>query len=329
MDGECPERHLIVRSSTKEPAMDPLDDVFAAMRVQTALYARLELTAPWGIRFAPGTTARFGLVVRGNCWLTVEGEDDAIPLAAGDCYVLVHGSRYELRDELASSTQDCFDLIGSRVGGIVKTGGGGAAACVITGWFTFDEVGARPLMKLMPTLLYAGMDRDRTVALQSTLELLALETAQSGLGSNIAISRLADVLFINAIRAHAASNGSGDGWLGALADRRLGPALQAIHRDTARTWTVDSLAALAEMSRSGFALRFKQRVGESPFEYITRWRMFRAGALLRERHRPLLEIAAEIGYESEASFCKAFKRFTGLTPGGYRRADGATERRAG
>jgi len=110
------------------------------------------------------------------------------------------------------------------------------------------------------------------------------------------------------------------GWLAALADRRIGAALHLLHKDVAANWTVETLAAAAGMSRSAFALRFKDKVGQSPLEYLTRWRMFRAAQLLRHGERALVEIAGSVGYESEAAFNKAFKRTTGSAPGAYRRS---------
>jgi transcriptional regulator GlxA family with amidase domain len=171
----------------------------------------------------------------------------------------------------------------------------------------------------MPPLITARMDEDRSQILQSTLQLLALETAQPRRGAGVVISRLADILFVQAIRAYAQSPESEVGWLGALNDRRLAPVFRALHSEVARAWTVDALAEAAGMSRSAFAARFKAQVGEAPLEYLTRWRMYRAGVQLRRGRLSIAEIAAEVGYESEAAFSKAFKRLNGVAPGEYRK----------
>lgn len=301
--------------------MDPLDDVFAAMRVESALYARLEVTAPWGISFTGGTSSRFGLVVHGACWLSVD-EQVPVHLSRGDCYVLSRGLPYVLRDDPRSPTRSCTEVVRDHVGGTVALGGGGERATIITGWFTFDERGARPLLDLMPSVLLARIEQGRTDLIESTLRLLNEETERPGLGSHLVVSRLADIILVQAIRAQAAEQ-TGTGWLAALSDQRIGRALQAMHADFARDWTVAELADLAGMSRSGFAALFNERVGEPPLSYLTRWRMFRAGHLLRQSTTSIGEIADTIGYRSEAAFNKAFKRSVGMGPGAYRRAERA------
>lgn len=306
--------------------MDPLDEVFAAMRVENASYARLEATAPWGLstRRVDGS-ARFGLMLRGGCWLTLDdaaARREPIALAAGDCFVIPHGLPYTLRDEMNSATVNCVDVVRANIGGVVSIGGGGATSTLISGWFNFDPHGARPLLDLLPTLLHIRMDQERTNLLQAALQLLSMETAQRGLGSGLVASRLADIIFVQVVRAYIETLDAETetGWLAALSDRRIGAALHLLHKDVASNWTVEALAAASGMSRSGFALRFKEKVGQSPLEYLTRWRMFRASHLLRHTDKPLVDIAGSVGYESEAAFNKAFKRSTGAAPGAYRRS---------
>jgi AraC-like DNA-binding protein len=299
--------------------MDPLDDVFAAMRVRSALYARLEARAPWGLSLAGGDAARFGMVVRGSCLLEVHGQRGSVPLAAGDCYVLAHGTPYVLRDHARTPTVSCASVVRDRIGGVVELGGSGTPATVLCGWFNFDQNAARPLLDLLPVLLHVRMDQARAQALQGTLQLLAMETGEPGLGSGLVVSRLADILFVQAVRAHAAAAGESEaGWLGALADARIGPTLRAMHKNIGHPWTVDTLAEAARLSRSAFALRFRQRVGQAPLEYLTRWRMLKAGHLLQQGGAGLGEVADAVGYESEAAFSKAFKRETGVAPGAWR-----------
>jgi AraC-like DNA-binding protein len=300
--------------------MDPLDDAFSVMRVRESLYARVDAAAPWAIRFREGRAARFGLVISGACWLTTENPVKSIPLGAGDCYVILDGSTYTLGDDPRSAPLNCFDVVPKLVDGAVSIGGGGIAATVVTGWFVYDELGARPLTALLPRVLHTRVDGYRTDILKTTLELLAKETERPGVGSGVVISGLADILFVQAIRSHLNNTSEGDvGWLAALSDKRIGAAMRALHGNPAEPWTVSSLADLANMSRSAFAARFKAKLGEAPLEYLTRWRMFRAGVLLRHSERPLAEIAKEVGYESDAALSKAFHRVVGMAPGAFRK----------
>jgi AraC-like DNA-binding protein len=303
--------------------MDPLDDAFAVMRVRESLYARVDAGAPWAIRFREGKAARFGLVIAGSCRLTMEQPSKSIELAAGDCYVILDGSTYTLGDDPRSVPLNCFDVMPKLVDGAVSIGGDGAAATVVTGWFVYDELGARPLTALLPRVLHTSVDGYRTDILKATLELLAKETERPGVGSGVVISGLADILFVQAIRSHLNHAGEDDvGWLAALSDKRIGAAMRAVHGKPADPWTVERLAALANMSRSAFAARFKAKLGEAPLEYLTRWRMFRAGVLLRRTERSLAEIANEVGYESDAALSKAFHRVVGMAPGAFRKQGG-------
>jgi AraC-like DNA-binding protein len=309
--------------------MDPLDDAFLAMRVRESLYARLDASAPWAVRFREGKAARFGLVIAGSCWLTTEAPAKSIPLAPGDCYVILDGSTYTLGDDPRSTPQNCFDVVPKLVDGAVAIGGGGAAATVVTGWFVYDELGARPLTALLPRVLLTRVDGYRTELLKATLDLLAKETERPGIGSGVVVSGLADILFVQAIRSHLNSSSEDEvGWLAALADKRIGAAMRALHGKPAEPWTVEKLATLSNMSRSAFAARFKAKLGEAPLEYLTRWRMFRAGVLLRHTERSLAEIAHEVGYESDAALSKAFHRIVGMAPGAFRKQGGAVRNTA-
>ena len=156
--------------------------------------------------------------------------------------------------------------------------------------------------------------------IQSTLRLMAAEARELRPGGETIITRLADILIIQAIRSWMAEDPSAKtGWLGALQDKQIGYSIVLIQRDPAREWTVASLADEVAMSRSAFAARFKELVGESPMQYITHWRMNVALTWLQEENLSLGELAARLGYRSEAAFSRAFKRFIGVSPGAARR----------
>ena len=208
---------------------------------------------------------------------------------------------------------------------VLSSGAGGAPAAIIAGRFSFDETYGRPLTDFLPPLILIRGGQPHMLPLQRTLELLASEVdaskSTSEPGSELAVRRLADLLLIQALRAHIADTESEPtGWLHALADSQIGAALHSMHKRIDHPWTVASLASEAGMSRSAFALRFKELMGESPLEYLTRWRMYRGSDLLRESDRKLADVAQAVGYDSDGAFHKAFKRVLGIAPGEYRRS---------
>ncbi|HEV8022998.1 MAG TPA: AraC family transcriptional regulator, partial [Candidatus Lustribacter sp.] len=146
------------------------------------------------------------------------------------------------------------------------------------------------------------------------------ELAAGNPGAEIVVSRIAEILFVQAVATYLESNaGTADsGWLGALRDRQIGPALTLLHEHPERTWTVESLAGTLGLSRSAFAARFAQLVGEPPLRYLTRVRLHVAGTRLTSSDEKMTSIAASLGYESASGFNKAFKARFGITPGEYR-----------
>ena len=271
--------------------MDLISDALAAIRVENVAYTRLEAHTPWKSDAGAGPHACVGIVSRGVVGLSLEGDVPTIELAEGDGFLLSPGTAHQLRS------------------------GAGAPATIIGGRFIFDETTARSLADLLPPLIHIRADHERSAALRTTLELLAAETAAPALGSQTMIEWLAGVFFIHAIRAQMA-----EGWMPALADPQIGGVLKAMHERVEHPWTVRALATQAGMSRSAFALRFKELIGQAPLEYLTQRRMHKAGRLLREDSRKLFEVATAVGYDSGGAFHKAFKRVLGVTPGEYRRA---------
>lgn len=287
------------------------------MRVRGAIHCRLEATSPWGVSFPRSANAKFGLVTRGSCWLSVTGER-ATPLRAGDCYIIAPDVAITLRDAPRGRTVDGVALFGSGAG-VVSCGGGGAETHIVSGLFELDEWSATPLFRLLPRLLCVRTDDAQADMVRATLDLLARETARAVLGTTIVSSRLADIMFVQVIRAHLASESAGElGWLRALGHPQLGLALRAMHQEPARAWSVEELAVVAGMSRSAFAAHFKTWLGEPPLEYLTRWRMFRAGQLLREGTLGLAEIAGSVGYDSAGALSRAFARVYMQSPRAFR-----------
>ena len=300
--------------------MDPLSEIFVGMRVQGAVYARLNLTAPFGVSIEAYSHAHLGVVARGNCWLSLEGASEPIPLTGGDCWLLARGDAHTLRDSPKTPAQPYAEVRRKKVNNHLNYGGGGPLTTIITGNFILDKETSKWITELLPPLILFRVEEAKTSALQTTMRLLATELEAQEMGSAVVVSSLADIIFVQAIRVYATSKEcSKPGWLRALADRHIAIALNSIHENIRKQWTVTTLAATAGMSRSAFAARFKEVVGESPLEYLRRWRMRKASQLLKEKDHKLAEVASLVGYQSEAAFNKAFKRVLGVPPGVYRR----------
>lgn len=311
----------------REPwgTVDPLGEALYFLRMSGTFYTRSELTAPWGLALPamPGSLM-FHAVTAGRCWLEVDGADGR-PLQPGDFALVPHGDGHAVRSAPGAPAAPLFDLPRAEVGErfeVLRHGGGGAAATLVCGTVRFDHPAARHLVALLPRLIVVDASHAAPHAewMQSTLRLMAAEAQALRPGGETVITRLADVLVIQAIRTWLERDPAAHtGWLGALRDRQVGRALTLVHRDPARAWTLAALASEAAMSRSAFAARFAALVGEPPMHYVARWRMHVAATWLREHDAGIADLAGRLGYQSEAAFSRAFKRFVGVPPGAVRR----------
>ena len=239
---------------------------------------------------SPTDLAHFAMLLRGNCWLTVEGIPEPIPLTGGDCFLLARGTSIILRDSPRTRPRSTFREIGAKANSNVALyGGGGAPTTIVCGSFSFDRASLKPITQLLPSFILIKADQARTIALHSTVQALASEMAEQAPGSGVVATRLAEVLFIQLLRAHiTAGPERNKGWLRAVFDPQMGTALSAIHDRVNTPWTVESLAEAAGMSRSAFAARFKELLGQTPLEYVTEWRMQKAMQLLEQRDKKLI-----------------------------------------
>jgi AraC-like DNA-binding protein len=233
--------------------------------------------------------------------------------------LLAKGTSIVLRDSPRTRPKWSFTEIGARANAnVVFIGGGGAPTTIVCGSLSFDRASLKPITQLLPTFILMKADEARTLALHSTVQALASEMAEQAPGSEVVATRLAEILFIQVLRAHIASGPERKhGWLRAIFDPQIGTALSAIHDSVNTPWTVESLAAAASMSRSAFAARFKELLGQTPLEYVTEWRMQKAMQLLQQQDKKIIDVARSVGYESDAAFSKAFKRVVGTNPGQY------------
>ena len=313
-----------MKEGAPNPA-DPLGEALHFLRMSGTFYCRSELTAPWGLSLPPRPRClSFHVVTAGRCRLEVGGAAP-VDLEPGDLALVPHGEGHRLTSEAGAPAPPIDELEHEKVSeryAVLRHGGGGARATLICGAVRFDHPAAPHLIALLPRVIHVQASRSpQTDWMQSTLRLMAAEARELRPGGETVITRLADILVIQAIRSWIEQDPAAQtGWLGALQDRHVGRAIALIHRDPARPWTVASLAGEVAMSRSAFAARFTQLVGEPAMRYVARWRMHVARTWLEDDAATIGELASRLGYQSEAAFNRAFKRFIGVAPGAIRRA---------
>jgi len=222
--------------------LDPITDIFRTMHVTAFGLHRLEATAPWGVKqenqteekvtpsgkkMPPTDLAHFAMLSRGNCWLSVEGIPEPIPLTGGDCFLLARGTSIVLRDSPRTRPKWSFREIGAKANGnVAHCGGGGAPTTIVCGSLSFDRASLKPITQLLPSFILLKADQARTLALHNTVQALASEMAEQAPGSEVVATRLAEVLFIQVLRAHIASGPERNkGWLRAIFDPQMGAAL--------------------------------------------------------------------------------------------------------
>ena len=266
------------------------------------------------------------IILRGSCYLQV-AKEPLLPLVGGDFVLLPSLQPYSLRSEPKRPLRPIERFVTEeefrRTRVFNFEGGENPPVSVIVGCFNFELPESKLLIKhLAPVISLRASDQSASPWFQSTLHFIAAETSADLPGAPAIVDRLAEVLFIQAMRAciQATYPPGNPNWLRALSDKQIGEALKLMHAEPSRTWTVVELARSVAMSRSAFAERFKELVGETPLDHLTQWRMVRAaGIMLSAKTKRFAEIASAVGYDSESSFGKAFRRVMGVSAGQYRR----------
>jgi AraC-like DNA-binding protein len=327
-----------ILSEAPERRVDVLSDVLRVVRLSGASLFRAEFREPWCVQTAGAThlaqvmglvsrcVVPFHVVMDGRCRIAL-GEDRA-DLEAGDVVIITHGDSHTLGGGDALAPVPVSGILPPPPWtGLpdVSHGGNGPAMHLFCGFLHCDAVAFGPLLASLPRLIVVRAYEDgASVWLRSTVEHIVREVRQERAGSRLMLERLNEVVFVESLREYMAHNEiPGSGWLAGVKDRHVGRALELMHADPARSWTVPELARAAGISRSVLTERFGRLVGQSPIEYLKVWRLHLAGSMLRDGERKLREIAEAVGYESEAAFSKAFRRTFGAPPGAWRRGNEA------
>lgn len=317
--------------------MDALSDVLGHVRLKDTSWACVLAGTPWGLELEEMKgCVRFHYVTRGSCWVSVKGvAQPRIALSGGDLAILPHGHAHTVREQPRSrvtSLQHAMQRAASRSIGAdhhVTVGGAGAETNLVHGAFIIDDPDEVPVLATLPPLFRIVPDAGEPVpSFTQNLQFISRELDRGRPGSKLVLTRMADVILVQLLRAYIESLPEGsEGFLGALRDKHVAAALGMMHQSPEEPWTVGRLAGAVGLSRSGFAARFAVLVGETPLAYLTRLRMQRASTLLRNG-TPLAKVSRAAGYSSEASFSHAFRQWAGVAPGAYRRQSRAADPRA-
>ena len=315
---------MLDRSSKLPVTGDPLTDILRGLRLDGVDYGRCEMKEPWGLEFPAQPAARFHFIGSKACWLK-QPSGEWVELKAGDAVLLPRGAAHVLASDPKAETRPiaryqvtelckniyCLSNEGCRPGTLLFSS---------VMYFNLDSL--HPLLGMMPDVMRTHELEAYEPGIPHLLEAMAREVTMERIGSGGILARLADVLAAIVIRSWV-ERGCGDssGWIAAVRDREIGKVLAAIHLEPDRDWTVEVLARMMGASRSGFAERFASIVGETPAKYVTQVRMHQARQwLLRDRLK-ISVVATRLGYESEASFSRAFKRVIGSPPSRFRSGD--------
>jgi AraC-like DNA-binding protein len=303
---------------------DVLSDIFDTIRLRATIYFRTDYSPPWAISVpAFSQAARFHLVVQGRCHVClVSGK--ALDLGPGDLIVIPRGQPHTLADSQGRSPAPLEQVVAQsgydgRGAFVLGSGNPNASTQMVCGHLGFTEGADHPLLRALPeVIVMTTADRARHVLLDEVLGLLVRRVFIEGLGATSAIARLSEIFFIETIRAACEKHPELARVIGAMSDVHIGKGLDLMHAAPGKPWSVESLAAAVGMSRSRFAERFSELMGDGPMGYLADWRLQRALVLLSKPRTNVQEVAHAVGYQSAAAFTRAFSQKFGAPPSDYR-----------
>lgn len=319
--------------------MDALSDVLKSVRLEGAVFLNAEFTAPWCVlaRFGLASArARqsgadhvvfFHLLTDGDCKVRLVDGVDELDVFAGDLVLFPHEDKHLMGSDLGVLPVETSNLVNMETMANtdffhVRHGGGGATTRFVCGYLACNRSVCRPLLDALPRMMRIPIgDGSAATLLRELLRAGVSESSKERPGGGSVLAKLSELMFMEAMRRYAENlPPEGMGWLAGVRDVHVGRALALLHGDPGKAWTVDDLAREVALSRSALAERFTELVGESPIQYLMRWRLALAAQSLRSTDDAIARICERSGYESEAAFSRAFKREFGMPPAAWRKA---------
>ena len=296
------------------PTMDPLSEVLTLLKPQSYSSGGFAVSGELAIDFPKHEGIKCYAVLAGQCWLVVEGVPEPVLLNAGDCFLLPRGLPFRLATDLSLEPVNYTVALASLGMRREDPGAADDARYIVGGHFLLTGGHAEMLLQALPPIVHIRRESDKAT-MRWSLERMREELRNPQPGGSLITQQLAYMMLVQALRLHLTDAASvGRGWLSALSDKHMSIAIASMHNDPARAWTLQLLAERVGLSRSVFALRFRDTVGTTPMEYLTRWRMLLAADRLKNSSDGLAAIAQSLGYDSESAFGKAFRRVMGCSP---------------
>jgi AraC-like DNA-binding protein len=316
------QEHLRNRSVVTDSCSsnDPFSDILRLTEAISVVSGGFAAGGAWALRFPPPGRLKFSAIARGSCWLRIDGQKRGVLLEQGDVILMPGRHGFVLANKLSTPPRDAYRVFAGKLGSLAEVGDGARAECVaISGMVSLHPSSASLVMDVLPELVHVRGVSPEAAPLRWIIEQILQERGLTRPGGSVASGLLAQLLFVQALRAHLESARTlPSGWLRAISDERITPALRLMHGDPRRAWTLGELAKASAMSRTSFAVHFKAIAGVAPLTYLTEWRMRLAQRVLRDEDTSVAQIAASVGYTSESAFSNAFKRVTGSAPRNYR-----------
>lgn len=292
--------------------MDALAAVVTLLRPQTVLSKIVHGGGRWGVRYSAFGQPSFALILKGSCWLAVDGVPATI-LGTGDFVLLPATPGFTMASDLEVTPkpmQPAPHHMDEVVHGDATTE---PSVSLLGGWFAFDPINAPLLVDLLPRMLHIRATDPAIDSVAPIVELIRREMREKRAGQALVLTRLIEVMLVEALRSSPADLHT-TGLLAGLRDPQLAAALRGIHTDAAHPWTLVTLARQAGMSRSSFAERFARVIGMTPLNYLLQWRLTVAKNMLAREQMSVAETALAVGYQSATGFSTAFSRETGRSP---------------
>jgi len=309
--------------------LDLLSDILSHLSLRGSLYFRTSFTSPWGLAVPRyENVARFHFAHRGGCLVSVNGVKDHVSLEQGDLIIIPHGASHELfcspdAQDVILELDTVLERSGFTGSGVLVYGGEepNSETQLICGHFSYDKQANHILMeRLPPYIQLKNYGESAGKWMEATLRMIGDEAGGQRLGGDLIALKMSEAIFAQAVRSFVEGNDAAEWGLSAFSDTNLCRALDAFHKNPANSWTVESLAQAAGMSRTGFAVLFQKKMAMTPMHYVTSWRMEIAKGLLSKPENSLSDAAEGAGYASDSAFSRVFKKETGLTPAGFRKS---------